>query len=84
MTPTLLHADASGKQSIVNGNNSPLHNQGNYPTTTAKIKIRREEIAIVRGSGASIDIDGRHSIVTVRTIVRRYGQGILLYGRGQR
>ena len=60
------------------------HSQGNYPTTTAKIKERREEIAVVGGSGASIDIDGQHLIVTGRTTVRRYGLRILFYGRSQR
>jgi len=62
-----------------------LHNQRNYFSTTAKIQGRkREGIAIVGGSGASIDTDGQHLIVTGKTTVRRYGQGILLYGRGQR
>jgi len=76
---------------IAAANSQPLmettvrqYSQGNYPTTTVKIKGKREEIAIVGGSGASIDADGQHSIVTGRTTVRRYGQRILLYGRGQR
>ena len=46
-----------------------------YPTTTAKIKGRREEIVIVGERGASVDGNGRQSIITGRATDRRYGRG---------
>ena len=60
-----------------------------YPTTTAKIKGRREEIVIVDETGASVDgygrLDSRSSAVTS---VRRYGRGSYLIstdnGKGRR